>query len=113
MWFLVILNALAKNISRSFAKNLFSRKLRKGEWARDVTKEGGSGGASPPAFTRTPSPPKARAKQFSFFWSIKNVKVKHMMNLLQSSWLCDSNKIEIGIVLWKGIMDYDYLMMII
>ena len=26
---------------------------RKGEWARVVTNRGGSGGASPPAFTRT------------------------------------------------------------
>jgi len=33
--------------------------------AHDVTTEGGSGGASPPAFTRTPAPPKARAKLFS------------------------------------------------
>ena len=28
----------------------FLEKTKKGGWARDVTKEGGSGGASPPAF---------------------------------------------------------------
>ena len=42
MWFLVIiLTPSPKILSRSFAKNLFSRKQRKGEWARDVTNRGG------------------------------------------------------------------------
>ena len=57
MWFLVILNALAKNIIPPFAlirQKSFLEKTKKGGMAHDVTTEGGSGGASPPAFTRTP-----------------------------------------------------------
>ena len=58
MWFLVILNALAKNIIipliRLDSPKIFScEKTKKGGWARDVTTEGGAGGASPPPFTRT------------------------------------------------------------
>ena len=47
MWFLVILNALAKNISRSFAKNLFLRKQRKGECPMTSPQRGGPGGHPP------------------------------------------------------------------
>ena len=53
MLFLVILNALAKNISRSFAKNLFLKKTKKGGPDLTSPTEGGSGGHPPLAFTRT------------------------------------------------------------
>jgi len=53
MWFLVILNALAKNISRSFAKNLFLRKQRKGEWPMTSPQRGGPGGHPPGIHTYT------------------------------------------------------------
>ena len=50
MWFLVILNALAKNIIPPFAlirQKSFLEKTKKGGWARDFTTEGGSGGHPP------------------------------------------------------------------
>jgi len=56
MWFLVILNALAKNIIlliRLDSPKIFSWENKERGRARDVTTEGGSEGASPPAFTRT------------------------------------------------------------
>jgi len=43
----------AKNMFPLIRQKLFLKKTKKGGWARDVTTEGGSGGASPPAFTRT------------------------------------------------------------
>jgi len=55
MWFLVIPNALAKNmIPLIRQKSLLEENKERGNGpARDVTTEGGSGGASPPTFTRT------------------------------------------------------------
>jgi hypothetical protein len=55
MWFLVIPNALAKNMIPLIRQKSFleENKERGNEPARDVTTEGGSRGASPPAFTRT------------------------------------------------------------
>jgi len=47
MWFLVILNALAKNIIPLIRQKSFLEKTKKGGWARDVTTEGGSGGIPP------------------------------------------------------------------
>ena len=66
MWFLVILNALAKNIIPLIRQKSFLEKTKKGGWmgVTSIT-EGGSGGASPPAFTRTHPSPEARAKLFS------------------------------------------------
>jgi len=52
MWFLVILNTLAKNIFPLIRQKSF-KKQRNGEWARDVTNRGGVRGGIPPAFTRT------------------------------------------------------------
>ena len=55
MWFLVIPNALAKNMIPLIRQKSFleENKERGNGPACDVTTEGGSGGASPPAVTRT------------------------------------------------------------
>jgi len=50
MWFLVILNALAKNIIPLIRQKSFLEKTKKGGWAQTSPTEGGSG---MPAFTRT------------------------------------------------------------
>jgi len=59
MWFLVILNALAKNMIPLIRQKSFLEKTNKGGWARDVTTESWHSHVPP-------SPPKARAKLFSF-----------------------------------------------
>jgi hypothetical protein len=54
MWFLVILNALAKNMIPLIRQKLFLEKTKKvGNEPVTSPTEGGSGGASPPAFTLT------------------------------------------------------------
>ena len=64
MWFLVIiLNALAKNNIPLIHQNYFLEENKeRGNGPVTSPTEGGSRGASPPAFTVPPSPPKARAR---------------------------------------------------
>ena len=60
MWFLVILNALAKNIIPLIRqKSFLEENKERGNGPMTSPTEGGSGGASPPAFTRTTSTSKS------------------------------------------------------
>ena len=78
MWFLVILNALAKNIIPLIRQKLFLKKTRKGEWPLTSPTEGGSGGASPPAFTRTTITSKSPSEAVFIV-----VSVRHALTCIQ------------------------------
>ena len=73
MWFLVILNALAKNIIPLIRqkymlirqKSFLEENKERGNEPVTSPTEGGSGGHPPRHSHVPPSPPKARAKQFS------------------------------------------------
>jgi len=72
MWFLVILNALAKNIFPLIAKKFLEENKERGNGPVTSPIEGGPGGHPPRHSHVPPSPPKARAKLFSltYHWKI-------------------------------------------
>jgi len=53
MWFLVILNALAKNIILLIRQKSFLEENKEREWARDVTNSGKVRGGIPPSIHST------------------------------------------------------------
>ena len=77
-----------KILSRSFAKNLFLRKQRKGDGPVTSPQRGGPGGGASPRHSHVPpSPPKARAKLFSLYTTIQIIPSKSTLASLHYSLL--------------------------